>query len=160
MLHTSALTCTQTSGEWCLLGSGIVIPNGTLSCEGVYPVTSHVSFPRLFTNNMFAVCFQHAQGDASDYHSRSHCKTHQSKANRSWDIWHLREAQAAQLTPAPGPPWCQEGPPSSGGFRAWELQIQAHFSKHCSSSSCMPLTSHPCCGFGTHEGCRLLLLSV
>lgn len=110
---------------------------------------------------MFAVCLQCIQGDASNYSSLSNYKTHQSKANRSWDIWHLGEGQAALLPPAPGPPRCQEGPPSPADFGASELQIQARSSRCCSSCSfCMPLRSHPCCLFGTHEGCRLLLLCL
>lgn len=54
---------------------------------------------------MFAMCLQYIPGDVPDDHSSlSNYKTHQSKANRNWDIWHVREAQAAGLPPVPGLP--------------------------------------------------------
>lgn len=119
-------------------------------------------FPWLITSNVFAMCLQYTQGDVSDYHSSlSNYKIHQSKANRSWGIWHLREAQAARLPPVPGLPQCQEEPPSPADFRAWELWIQTDFLGCCSSCSFyMSLTSHPCCVLGTPKGYRLLLPSV
>lgn len=61
---------------------------------------SNIYLPGLITSNAFAMCLQYIQGDVSDYHSSlSNYKTHQSKAKRSWDVWHLREEQAAGLPP-------------------------------------------------------------
>lgn len=46
-------------------------------------------------------------------------------------------------------------------FKAWQLQIQAHISRCCSSCSfCKTLTSRPCHIFGTRKGRRLPLPSV
>lgn len=114
-----------TLSEWYLLGKGIVLPSWTLCHGNAYKVASHLSLPGFVTRNAFAMCLQYILGDASAYHSSiSNYKTHQSKATRSWDIWHLRAAQAAGLPPVPGLPRCQEGPPSPADFRACELRIQ------------------------------------
>lgn len=111
---------------------------------------SHIYLPGLITSNAFAMCLQYIQGDVSDYHSSlSNYKTHQSKANRSWDIWHLREEQAAGLPPVPGLPWCQEGPLSPTDFRALELSIQTFWDAvapallHVTYKSSMLCSWHP-----------------
>lgn len=116
---------------------------------------SHIYLPGLITSNAFAMCLQYIQGDVSDYHSSlSNYKTHQSKANRSWDIWHLREEQAAGLPPVPG------GATESRWLQSLGV-VNPDFLGCCSSCSfCMLLTSHPCCVLGTPKGYRLLLPSV
>ena len=125
MLNTSAQMYPWTSSEWYLLGKGIILPSWTLCHGNAHEIASHIYLPGLITSNGFAMCLQYIQGDVSDYHSSlSNYKTRQSKANRSWDIWHLGEEQAAGFPPVPGVPRCREGPLSSADFRAWELWIQ------------------------------------
>lgn len=123
-------------------------------------MTNRISFPRLITNNASAVCLQYIQGDASHYHpSLSNYTARQPKASRSRDRWHLGEEQAAPLPPAPGPPRCPRVPPTSEpGSCEFGHAFQDAACRP--APPCAPLTSHQCCGFGTHQGRRLLLPSL